>query len=133
MEDENGKYIMSFLTEANHCAPVKSFFYQTNSDIGAISTEDIYGLEISYDRFAELIADRPGIEKLFDLLVHENVMYLKSRLKTFQSLDANERFHLLMKQHPEVLNRFSMMDISNYLGIKPETLSRLRRHERIRK
>ena len=31
IEDANGRYIMSFLTEGNHAAPVKSFFHQTPS------------------------------------------------------------------------------------------------------
>ena len=48
-----------------------------------------------------------------------------------QSLDANERFNLLMQQNSEVLNRFSMLDIANFLGIKPETLSRLRHRGKI--
>lgn len=133
MEDEKGRYIMSFLTEANHCAPVKSFYHQTRSEIGAVCTEDVYGLQISYSKFQQLIKDRPAFEALFTLLIHENVMYLKNRLKTFQSLDAHERFILLMHERPEVLNRFSMLDIANYLGIKPETLSRLRRNDRVKK
>jgi CRP-like cAMP-binding protein len=133
MEDTTGKYIMAFLTESNHCAPVKSFYYQTKSDVGAVCSEDVYGLKINFDKFQQLMRDRPVYENLFTLLIHENVMYLKNRLKTFQSLDANQRFILLMKEHSEVLNRFSMLDISNYLGIKPETLSRLRRNEKVRK
>jgi CRP-like cAMP-binding protein len=124
---------MAFLTEGNHCAPVKSFYYQTKSEIGAVTTEDVYGLQISFDKFQQLLRDRPVYENLFTLLIHENVMYLKNRLKSFQSLDANERFNLLMKENSEILNRFSMLDIANYLGIKPETLSRLRRNEKIRK
>jgi CRP-like cAMP-binding protein len=133
MEDENGKYIISFLTEANHCAPIKSFYYHTKSDVGSVCTEDVYGIQISYEKFQQLIKERPAFDTLFNLLLQENMMFLKSRLKAFQSLDANERFNLLMKQSSEVLNRFSMLDIANYLGIKPETLSRLRRHEKIRK
>ncbi|HPA35233.1 MAG TPA: hypothetical protein PLA16_02635 [Chitinophagales bacterium] len=51
---------------------------------------------------------------------------LERRISTFQSLDALGRYELLMKKKPSLFHRFSLQDISNYLGIKPETLSRLR-------
>src|SRR4051812_40598580 len=40
IEDDDGKYITAFLTEANFCAPVADFYSQLVSANGALCVED---------------------------------------------------------------------------------------------
>jgi hypothetical protein len=42
-------------------------------------------------------------------------------------MDAKGRYELMLSQHPDVFEKFTMQDVSNYLGIKAETLSRLKK------
>ena len=42
-------------------------------------------------------------------------------------MDAKGRYELMLSQYPDVFEKFTMQDISNYMGIKAETLSRLKK------
>lgn len=48
--------------------------------------------------------------------------------KTFDVLflSAEERYHLFVKDHADLLNRVPLRYVASYLGITQETLSRLR-------
>jgi len=43
------------------------------------------------------------------------------------TLTAEERYHRLMKNNPELLQRVSQKHIASYLGITPQSLSRIRK------
>lgn len=43
------------------------------------------------------------------------------------TLTAEERYHNLMKNNPELLQRISQKNIASYLGITPQSLSRIRK------
>ena len=49
------------------------------------------------------------------------------RLTTAQSGSPEEKYLLLMKQQPQLFQRVPMHFIASYLGIEPESLSRLRK------
>ncbi|MDR3023493.1 cyclic nucleotide-binding domain-containing protein [Chryseobacterium sp.] len=54
--------------------------------------------------------------------------YIKKcrRESSFLLLDANERYHYFLKQFPGADTRIPLFHIASYLGISPETLSRIR-------
>lgn len=49
-----------------------------------------------------------------------------NRLRSFLSLTAEERYEELALGHPEILQRVKQKYIASYLGITPESLSRIR-------
>ncbi|WP_245557494.1 Crp/Fnr family transcriptional regulator [Neolewinella persica] len=48
-------------------------------------------------------------------------------LTKFITLSPRERYLLLVDNRPDLINRIPQYQIASYLGIKPETLSRIRR------
>ncbi|EJL67782.1 Crp/Fnr family transcriptional regulator [Chryseobacterium populi] len=54
--------------------------------------------------------------------------YIKKcrRESSFLLMDANERYHYFLKQFPDADTRIPLFHIASYLGISPETLSRIR-------
>ena len=40
---------------------------------------------------------------------------------------ATERYKLLLKQHPNLVQEISVKHLASYLGIQPESLSRIRK------
>lgn len=54
--------------------------------------------------------------------------YIKKcrRESSFLLLDASERYHYFLKQFPDADTRIPLFHIASYLGISPETLSRIR-------
>jgi hypothetical protein len=41
--------------------------------------------------------------------------------------DATERFNLLLKEYPDLIQRISKRKLAAYLGVSRETLSRLKK------
>lgn len=66
-------------------------------------------------------------ERLGRLLMEQ--LYIRKSLKemTLLSQTAEERYLDLLIRHPEVVRQIPVKDIASYLGIHPESLSRIRK------
>ena len=56
----------------------------------------------------------------------ENPRFRFSVLPTMRFETANERYHRLLREHPEVIRLAPLSEIASYLLMTPETLSRVR-------
>ena len=66
------------------------------------------------------------IKKLFTLLKKKNLLKLKERLDDSVFEPAKVKFSSLMEKTPQFVLRVPSIYIASYLGITPETLSRIR-------
>lgn len=75
----------------------------------------------------ELIDEVPEIQRYFLTLMQNHIIALQGRINVVQSMSAEETYLKLLEVNPELINRASQQHIASYLGITPETLSRVRR------
>jgi hypothetical protein len=68
----------------------------------------------------------PETEKAGRLILKNYYSRLEERLISIQFKTAKERYDILFNKRPEVFNRAPLGKIATYLGMKQETLSRLR-------
>lgn len=67
--------------------------------------------------------------KRFNLLVNSrHALRLQVRINMLMSANAKERYLDFMNKYPTVINRAPQWMIASYLGITPESLSRVRRN-----
>jgi CRP-like cAMP-binding protein len=87
------------------------------------ATEDSEILELSLIDFHELIRTSEAFFRIGKIFEHgtRNHDYQNNRLT------PEARYELLLASRPELLQRFSLKIIAAYLGMTPETLSRVRR------
>ena len=121
------QYIIEFASDCDFSAGVRSFLGRIKAVDGFVCAKRTYGLKISYKKYHKLIKDRPAFEQLLNLINDKANQNIRNRLISFQSMDAKGRYELMLSQHPDVFEKFTMQDVSNYLGIKAETLSRLKK------
>ncbi|HUM50382.1 MAG TPA: Crp/Fnr family transcriptional regulator [Chitinophagales bacterium] len=126
-KNENGLHIIELLPAGNFCTAINSFKTKRNTVVGFVCAQQTYGIKLSLENYEKLIKQRPNFEKLLNSTYEHGINHLIYRLTTFQSLDANGRYSNLLREQPDVFEKFTMNDIASYLGIKPETLSRLRK------
>lgn len=69
----------------------------------------------------------PALEEKVERLLAESMMESERRIFTFTSLEAKERYLLLLKEQPELVKRAKQEHIASYLGITPSSLSRIKR------
>ncbi|WP_081681335.1 Crp/Fnr family transcriptional regulator [Flectobacillus major] len=91
-----------------------------DTDLCVISKETLENLCNQYhnwDKFGRLTYQQVALEQ-------------EIRLRSFISETAQERYERISKEQPALINRVPQLYLSNFLGITPQSLSRLRRNIR---
>ena len=70
----------------------------------------------------------PKFERIARILTEEAFIDLRKKADNFILLDAKERYLDLLKNRPELTRRIPQHYIASYLGIKPQSLSRIRKN-----
>jgi len=120
---------------------VNSWFAFENEIIGSVmpmffsqpSFEYIQFLEpstvyyISINDLNELYNKNPELNLFGKKLAEYLCMLLEIRINSLQTESAEQRYKSLIENYPQTLQRVSLGHIASYLGVKQETLSRIRR------
>ncbi|MDN5286197.1 MAG: Crp/Fnr family transcriptional regulator [Mucilaginibacter sp.] len=87
------------------------------------ATELLY---ISRNDFYYLLDKLPVWEKFYRNYLEQAYVNNTLRLQSFITLDATERYKLLLKESPHIVQRLPNRLVANYLNISQEALSRLK-------
>ncbi|TKT89522.1 cyclic nucleotide-binding domain-containing protein [Dyadobacter frigoris] len=87
-----------------------------NSDLLYISQQDFYHL-------LEII---PSWDKFYRIYLEKAYVNNTNRLMSFVTMNAKERYVLLLEQNPAIVARLPNKLVASYLNISQETLSRLK-------
>lgn len=127
MLDINGREATRFLiTENRFGTAFPSFTLQEPSlaSIQSIEPSDI--LYISHHDFNELFDIFPGWEHSYRINLQIDYIASIKRIESLITMDAKQRYQLLMETNPTLIQRLPSKIIADYLGISQETLSRLK-------
>jgi CRP-like cAMP-binding protein len=61
------------------------------------------------------------------ILMEQYYIQLENHMISLQSHSATERYEQLLSHQPEIFQHVQLQFIASYLGISPETLSRIRK------
>lgn len=116
-----------FASETEWVAYLKSFSTNTPSDMYIQALEDTKLLTLSGEKMNEVFAIQPKLMTLRNYYTEQS--FIKNTEQTFNltALSAKERYYKFMHEHPKLLNRVPQYQIAAYLGIKPQSLSRIRK------
>ena len=85
-------------------------------------------LVVCYPDRAEAMFKRfPKFESLCRILTEEDLGKTQEAFATFVISSPEERYLNLLKNRPGLINRVPQYQLASYLGIKPESLSRIRK------
>jgi CRP/FNR family transcriptional regulator, anaerobic regulatory protein len=123
----SGKEITAwFSAENSFVTPIDSFYkHEAARDNCEILEESVvYSLRNS--DLENLIDNNPEAAKLAFLTSFEIAQKMSEYIVSIKFQTAEERYNTLMKNYPYIFQRAPLVHIASYLGITPETLSRLR-------
>jgi len=103
------------------------FFSQRASDSYIELLEDSHLLYIEFQTYKLLKARYEEAEQYWELIREQFKVSVFQHLTEMRSLSAKERYLSLFKAHPKIFYLAKQKDIAYFLGIKADTLSRLRR------
>ncbi|QHS56746.1 Crp/Fnr family transcriptional regulator [Mucilaginibacter sp. 14171R-50] len=127
MLDVNGKESTRFLiTEGRFGTAFPSFNLQEPSLAAIQSIEAGEILYICHHDFNDLLANFPGWEHTYRIGLEKDYIASIKRIESLITMDARQRYQLLMETSPALIQRLPSKIIADYLGISQETLSRLK-------
>lgn len=128
VECHNGnQHLINVLTEGNGVYDAQSIVTQTSAQFNIEALEDCRMLCISKQHLQLLTAKYPALNRMLEMYIEDDLIRFRQRMHQRLSLPATDRLNVFMQAQPKGMQRFSQITIAAYLGVTPETLSRIRR------
>lgn len=126
--DEKGKeHILSFAPENWFVTDRESSYFNQPSAYYIQALEDSSVVMLNED-FIHLLSERfPTFIDFNNRLLHNHIRHLQNRINLLLSAAAEDRYLQFIKMYPDILLRVPQTMVASYLGITPESLSRVRR------
>jgi CRP/FNR family transcriptional regulator, anaerobic regulatory protein len=126
--DEQGDEVTTFLATPNkYITSFLDFIHdkKTNQNLECITDCELYKIERNTLR--KLIDTNMGFQKYSLFIFQESLAINEQRANDFATLSAEARYKKLMYIQPEIIQNVPIQYIASYLGIKPQSLSRIRK------
>lgn len=126
--DKKGKeHILSFAPE-NWIVTDRESVYFNQPSAYFIQALEISRIILLDEKFFFLLSKKhPKFNDFNNKLLHNHILHLKKRIKLLLSAVAEDRYLEFLKMYPDIVNRVPQTMIASYLGITPESLSRIRK------
>ena len=125
---ENGnEHIIQFALEGWWISDNYSFQTGEPSSYTIDALEDAELLLITTSSMEAMLEKIPKMERYFRLLLQKNIIALQQRLACTLSQTAEEKYLSFSNLYPTIIQRVPQHMIASYLGVTPETLSRIRK------
>ena len=127
VDSKEGEQVIQIALEGHWIADLSSFFSGRPGTMYIEALEPSEVLLLNHDALEKLYYKVPALERFFRILFSKAYVATLERLNQTQSIPAKERYKLLLDTHPNVARRVPLIHIASYLGITPESLSRIRK------
>ena len=126
--EKGNEHMIQFAWEGWWMGDIYSFLSADTSTYNIDSIEDSELLMITLAGFEEMMLKVPVMERYFRILFQKNIISKERRLINSISYSAEEKYTRLAAANPQLIQRIPQNLIASYLGITPETLSRIRKN-----
>jgi CRP/FNR family transcriptional regulator, anaerobic regulatory protein len=115
-----------FFIENEWFTDYESFLTQLPSEINIQALEPCTILIIPKKKIDQLFLDFPIFERFGRLMAEQAFLGLRNKNKKGALLSSTERYQSFAKNRPEIVQRVAQHYIASYLGMQPQSLSRIR-------
>ena len=116
-----------FFFENGWYTDYESFLLQKPSKQNIDALEPTELILLPKSELLKLYITIPKFEKFGRIMAENAFLGLRNRTELLTQQSAEERYLRLMKERPKVIERVPQHYIASYLGIKPPSLSRIRK------
>ncbi|MEX1191552.1 MAG: Crp/Fnr family transcriptional regulator [Brumimicrobium sp.] len=124
----DGKLVIQHLvSEQDFFTSLDSFMNETPSLDYYETITDCKLVKISKPNFDNLQVNTTFWKDFVKIITNEHLSCKLERVKDFQILTAKERYLKFINQYPKLALNVSVDNIASFLGIEPQSLSRIRK------
>ncbi len=128
MQNENGTEVTHyFLSENRFCTILNSFLNQVVAVETIQAACDTEVMCIDRAALMDLYARYPALKAAIEQSIQKTLLEKINTRNAYLGYDSSERYRLFTERQPEIARRVQLGDIASYLGITPQSLSRIRR------
>jgi CRP-like cAMP-binding protein len=127
INEKGYEFTKGIITEHNFISSYSSMISNAPSHFYIEALEDSEILKIPYEKWLVLLETDTFWLKLLLRFVEKGFMVKEKREKDLLLLNAETRYLNFLRDYPNIENRISQVIIASYLGIQPESLSRIRK------
>lgn len=125
--NDDKEHILEFAPEKWLVVDRASFYFGEPSEfyIDAIEQTTV---AILYEQFINIASEiSPQFRKYNERILQNHIRHLQNRINRLIGASAEERYLYFLKRYPDLISRIPLWMIASFLGVTPESLSRIRR------
>lgn len=120
------EFIMRFFEENILFSDIESYTQGKFSKYNIIAIEDTEYFSMSFFEFEQLCLKYHKLETFFRKFMVKANLNMMDRISEILEEDAKKRYSNFIAKNPKLLERITLGDLANYLGITQVSLSRIR-------
>jgi CRP-like cAMP-binding protein len=126
VDNKGTEHIMNFSPENYWTGDRESLTNETPSTFNIDAIENAEILLIKKADFEMLCKQIPTFNDLINTILQKSLLVAQNRIHTNISLSAEDKYLNFIQKFPSITNRVPLHMIASYLGVSPETISRIR-------
>ena len=126
--DNNGKmHLIQFAPENWLISDRSSQFFDEKSNYFIDAIENSTVMVLNNDFITAMAEKYPKTAEKNELLLQNHIRNLQNRINSLMAETAEQRYLNFIKTYPDIMLRVPQWMVASYLGILPESLSRVRK------
>lgn len=126
--DEQGKeHIVQFAPENWFLSDRSSVFFHAPSTYFIDAVEDSTVVFLNQNFLCEVSEKTGSFARYNEIILHRHILQLQNRVRLLIGASAEERYLDFIRLYPDLTLRVPQWMIASYLGVTPESLSRVRK------
>jgi len=128
IDDKGQEHISLLAWEGWWVSDFKSFICDEKAILSISALEDSELLLLSRSNYEKILIEVPAMERYFRILYQNSLITKDRRLISSNTHTAEEKYLQLIKMYPFISQRIPQNLIASYLGLTPETISRIKKN-----
>lgn len=126
VEESGNELTTELVSDKCFLTSFESFVQQQPSRVSLHCVTNCILLQISKKTYDDLYSEIAGWADFCRSVYENNLLRNTQRISDLQRLSATDRYDQLMKSSPELVQQVPIKYLASYLGIRPQSLSRIR-------
>ena len=127
LDNAEKEHIIQFGPEDSWVADRNSFYFKEPAMFFVDAIEDSEVIYISREFYEKSEKIIPGFSSFNVMALHNSIRFMQRRINLLLSATAEQRYLDFIELYPNLTLRVPQWMIASYLGITPESLSRVRK------